>query len=119
MVKKFVTDMSLTGNGFRDWLIQRFTSIIIAAYFFFIIGYFSLNTTIYYASLRGLYSQSWMQIFTVITLLCLFLHTWIGIWTVITDYIKPPMLRLAAQGLVALMLLIYFIWGIDIFWRLA
>lgn len=119
MVNKPTTDMSLTGNGLRDWLVQRFSSLIIAVYFLVLLGFFILHPQLDYATFQHFFSTAWMQIFTLITLLSIFLHAWVGIWTVITDYINPVAIRLIIQALVILTLLIYFFWGVEILWKLV
>lgn len=116
---KLTADMSLTGNGLRDWLVQRFTSIIIVVYFFTIIGFFYLNSNVDYATLRSFFASMRMQIFSLIFLLSLILHAWVGIWTVVTDYVNPASARIIVQSLVILSLVIYFFWGVEIFWRIA
>jgi len=119
MVNKLTTDMSLTGNGLRDWLVQRFSSLIIGIYFLIVVGFFLLHPQLDYVTLRHFFSASWMQVFTLVALLSLFLHAWVGVWTVVTDYIKPIGVRLIIQALVILTLIIYFFWGIEILWKLA
>lgn len=119
MVNKPTSDMSLTGNGLRDWLTQRLSSLIIAVYFFVLLEFFILHPRLDYTMLQHFFSAAWMQVFTLIALLSLFLHAWVGIWTVITDYINPTAARLTMQALVILTLLIYFFWGVEILWKLA
>ncbi|MBS0425648.1 MAG: succinate dehydrogenase, hydrophobic membrane anchor protein [Proteobacteria bacterium] len=119
MVKKLTTDMSLTGNGLRDWLVQRFFSLIIAIYFLVLLGFFILHPQLNYSTFQHFFASTWIQVFTLITLLSLFLHAWVGIWTVITDYVNPIAIRLTIQALVILTLLIYFFWGVEILWKLA
>lgn len=119
MVNRPTSDMSLTANGLRDWLIQRFSSVIIAAYFVVLIGFFIMHPQLDFIALRNFFSTLWVQLFTFITLLCFFLHAWVGIWTVITDYLKPSFIRLLTQAFVILVLFIYLIWGIIILWRLS
>jgi len=119
MVNKLTADMSLTGNGLRDWLTQRLSSLIIAIYFLVLLGFFFLHSQLDYTTLRHFFSTAWMQVFTLTALLSLFLHAWVGIWTVITDYIKPIVIRLMTQALVILALIIYFFWGIEILWKLV
>jgi succinate dehydrogenase / fumarate reductase, membrane anchor subunit len=63
-----------------------------------------------------LYAHWTMRIFSLLALLSLFYHAWIGIWTVITDYIKPVALRLIIEIIVVLALICYLIWGIEILW---
>ena len=119
MVNKPTSDMSLTGNGLRDWLVQRFSSLIIAVYFLVLLGFFVLHPQLDHITLQHFFGTVWMQIFTLIALLSIFLHAWVGIWTVITDYINPVAIRLTIQALVILTLLIYFFWGVEILWKLA
>lgn len=119
MVNKPTTDMSLTGNGLRDWLVQRFSSLIIAVYFLVLLEFFIEHPQLDYTTLRHFFATSWMQVFTLTALLSLFLHAWVGIWTVITDYIQPIIMRIMAQSLVILALIIYLCWGIEILWKIA
>jgi succinate dehydrogenase / fumarate reductase membrane anchor subunit len=116
MVKKLTNVISLTGNGLRDWLIQRVTSVVMAVYILFLLGFFLTHSSLQFSDWQALFALSAMKIFSVVFLLSLIWHAWIGIWTVITDYIKPFGLRLFVHVVVVLALFIYLIWGIHIFW---
>ena len=107
---------SLTGNGLKDWLIQRVTAVYFALYTLFLLGFFLMNPQLSYNQWHALFHCEWFQIATVIALLTLLLHAWIGIWTVTTDYIKCTAMRLSVQLLVALFLVGQFIWGLMIVW---
>ena len=52
----------------------------------------------------------------VLVALALALHAWIGWWTVVTDYIKCPSMRLLMYAAVILMLLICCVWAQVIVW---
>ncbi|TAL64391.1 MAG: succinate dehydrogenase, hydrophobic membrane anchor protein [Legionella sp.] len=107
---------SLTGNGLKDWLIQRVTAVYFAAYTLFILGFLLCHSTLSFEQWHELFSCPAMQIATVIALLALTLHAWVGIWTVTTDYIKCTALRLTVQLTVLLWLLGQFLWGLMIVW---
>ena len=107
---------SLTGNGLKDWLIQRVTAVYFAVYVLYFIGYFLLHPHLNYSLWHALFQQSCIQVATLIALLALSLHAWIGIWTVTTDYVKCTAIRLSVQMLVALLLLSQFIYGLMIIW---
>jgi succinate dehydrogenase / fumarate reductase, membrane anchor subunit len=107
---------SLTGNGLRDWLIQRLTAIVLAAYALFLLAYIIICAPLTFDHWHGLFSHGLMRVFTVLALLSVFYHSWIGLWTIFTDYIKCPYLRLTLQTLVVVVLLGYLVWGIDIVW---
>ncbi|MBP9777655.1 MAG: succinate dehydrogenase, hydrophobic membrane anchor protein [Rickettsiaceae bacterium] len=117
MVKKSKFEMSLTGSGLYDWLIQRVSSLIIGVYFLALIGFFFQHPHLDYSSLRYFFNSIWIQFFTLITLLSIVLHAWIGVWTIITDYIKTCIMRIIIQVAVILTLSIYFIWGVAILWK--
>jgi succinate dehydrogenase / fumarate reductase, membrane anchor subunit len=119
MVNKLSVSMSLTGSGLKDWLVQRFSSLSIALYFFVLLGFFCLHPNLDHASLRHFFSTTWMQVFSLTALLSLFLHAWVGIWTVITDYINLFTIRLIIQVLVIYTLIVYFFWGVEILWKIA
>jgi succinate dehydrogenase membrane anchor subunit len=108
--------MSLTGKGLRDWMIQRVTAVIIGLYFVFILGFIILHPDISYGQWKGFFLQSYVRISTTIALIALILHAWIGVWTVITDYVKGTASRLIVQVLVILALLYCFVWGLEILW---
>jgi succinate dehydrogenase / fumarate reductase membrane anchor subunit len=107
---------SLTGNGLKDWLIQRITAVFFAVYTFFLLGYLLLHPALNYEQWHTLVANPIVQIATAIALLALTLHAWIGIWTVTTDYMKCTVLRLSVQMIVLLWLLSQLIWGFMILW---
>ncbi|MBA3536794.1 MAG: succinate dehydrogenase, hydrophobic membrane anchor protein [Tatlockia sp.] len=112
-----VTDVtSLTGNGLKDWLIQRVSALYFAVYSVFILAYLLMHPQLNYEHWHALFQCHWFQIATLIALLALSLHAWVGIWTVTTDYIKCTALRLSIQMLVVLWLLVQFLWVLMIVW---
>ena len=107
---------SLTGNGLKDWLIQRITALYFALFTLYLAGYFVLHPHMTFDDWNGLFQCKGFQIATFIALLAFVLHAWIGIWTVTTDYIKCTALRLSVQLLVLLALLIQLIAGVMMIW---
>ena len=107
---------SLTRSGLRDWLIQRVTAVVLALYTLFLLGFILLHHPLTYANWQGLFANGFMRIFTFLTLLSVVYHTWVGLWTVFTDYIKCSWLRLILQVIVVIALLGYLVWGVAIVW---
>ncbi|WP_058533369.1 succinate dehydrogenase, hydrophobic membrane anchor protein [Legionella saoudiensis] len=107
---------SLTGNGLKDWLVQRVTAVYFAVYVFFFFGFLLLHPGLSYDQWHNLFVNPVVQIATALALLALTLHAWIGIWTVTTDYMKCTVLRVSVQMLVLLWLLSQLIWGFMILW---
>lgn len=112
-------------SGLYDWLIQRVSAVVMAAYTFFITGFILTTPELTYDIWSSLFDQLWMRIFTLATLLSIAAHAWIGLWAVLTDYLtnrlmgaKATVLRLFAQLGLGLVTLTYMVWGIEILWGL-
>lgn len=109
--------LSLTRSGLRDWLIQRITAVIIAAYAIFLLDYFIVNLPhLYYPQWHALFQNPMMQVFTALALLSVVFHAWVGMWTIFTDYIKPTWLRGLLEMLLIIALFAFLIWGFAIIW---
>ncbi len=107
---------SLTGNGLKDWLIQRVTAVYFAAYCIFVFGFLLVHPDLNFSQWHDLFTNTVFRVATILSLFALSLHAWVGIWTVTTDYIKCTVVRLSVQMLVVLWLLSQFIWGLMIVW---
>lgn len=115
-----MSSTNLTRNGLTDWLIQRLSAVILLGFVLCVVGFYAwhlyAHQPITYDLWRGYFSSLPMKIFTVIALLSLLGHLWIGIWTIITDYIKPLVLRLLLQSSLLLFILTLLIWvGLVVF----
>lgn len=121
-----VTSVTNLGrSGVQDWLIQRISSVFLAAYLLFLVAYIALNPELDYLQWRNLYDQLWMRVFSLIALLSIVAHAWVGLWSVLTDYITPlalgskaTVLRVLAEILLGVVALTYTVWGIEILWGL-
>jgi succinate dehydrogenase / fumarate reductase membrane anchor subunit len=112
-----VTNVTNLGrSGVSDWLIQRVSAIILALYTLFMVLYLLLTPELTYAAWSGLFDQTWMRIFSLLAFISLAAHAWVGLWTVITDYLKPTGLRVGAQTLVILAIFAFLVWGIQVLW---
>ena len=112
---------SMGRSGLSDWLMQRVTAVILLAYFIYI-GCVVLSGVDYIAW-KELHSHTWMRIFSLLALLSLGMHAWIGLWSVFTDYLterlmgsKGHVLRFLVQVICAITLFTYVVWGIQILW---
>lgn len=105
---------ALGRSGLQDWLFQRLTAVVLALYSVFLLVYFWSHPNLGYSEWKDLFSSLPFRIATLIALLSLMVHAWIGIWTVTTDYLKPLSIRLLIQSLFILGLLYCLIWGLMI-----
>lgn len=105
--------------GVRDWLIQRFSAVVMVVYTFILLSYWFMQTPMDYVVWRSLFSREWMRYATLLFALSLFLHAWVGVRDILMDYIKPMAVRLALHILVIIALLLYAMWTIGILWSIA
>ncbi len=117
------TATSFGRNGVADWIIQRFTALVLASYTLFWVAFFFITPEINYTIWQELFSQLWMRIFTLLALLSIAAHGWIGLWGVVTDYLTTRMmgstglvLRMLVLGIYAIVTIAYLVWGIEILW---
>ncbi len=103
--------------GLRDWLVQRITAVVMAVYSVFMAGCLLFNEhAAGYASWKAVFAGAGAKTFTLLFLLSLFYHAWIGVRDIVMDYVKPASIRLAIHVLVILALVLYVIWSVQILW---
>ena len=114
---------NLGRSGLSDWIVQRFSAIILAAYSLCILASFVMNPDMDFETWSSIFDNNAMRLFSLITLLALCAHAWIGMWTISTDYMTSLQLgksatffRIMFQAGCVLLIAVYLLWGIQIFW---
>jgi succinate dehydrogenase / fumarate reductase, membrane anchor subunit len=115
MVNRIVTGAHY---GLRDWLIQRVTAVVMAVYTLVVAGILLWQASFGYDTWIELFSSNVMRSFSLLFLLSLFYHAWIGVRDIVMDYVKPAGIRLLLHVLVILALVLYVIWSVQILWGL-
>jgi len=115
MVNRIVTGAHY---GLRDWLVQRVTAVVMAVYAVVVAGYLLLQPSFGYDTWLELFSGNITRSFSLLFLLSLFYHAWIGVRDIVMDYVKPAGIRLLIHVLVILALILYMIWSVQILWGL-
>ena len=105
-------------SGLSDWLVQRVSAVILAVFLLFMVAYLLLNPQLDFAQWQALFNDTSMRIFTLMALLSLGAHCWIGLWSISTDYLKHFAVRFTFQMVVGLLMFIYTIWGVQLLWGL-
>ena len=106
---------SFTNSGVADWAWQRYTAVIMTVYILSMFGYVFTHQ-ITYASWSALFELQIMKLATFTFIGCLIIHAWIGIWTVITDYVKCPVASRVLNGIFILGYFVCFAWSAAILW---
>lgn len=112
-----VSNASALGrNGVHDWLLLRASALVILLYVLYLVGFVAFAGDITYDVWRGFFAMHLTKVFTLLTLCAILVHAWIGLWQVLTDYVKPLALRLLLQLAVVVALLVYVIYGTVVVW---
>jgi succinate dehydrogenase / fumarate reductase, membrane anchor subunit len=104
--------------GLRDWLAQRITAVIMAVYTALILSVIFGLPKMDYWQWKVVWQTPIVKFATVLFLLALCLHAWVGVRNIFMDYIKDPALRLALYVLVIGALIWYAAWSVQILWSL-
>lgn len=113
MVNRIVTGAHY---GLSDWLMQRVTAVVMAVYLVMLAGFLLTHQPLQYADWRAFFGGELVRLATVLFMLSLFLHAWVGVRDIFMDYLKPVWLRLSAEVLTILALIAYAAWSIQILW---
>lgn len=112
-------------SGLYDWLIQRVSAVVLAAYTIVLVVYLFANPDLTYTQWQALFDCLWMRVFSFVTLASVIAHAWIGLWSVLTDYLtvsnlgsKAVVARVFAQMVLGVVAVTYVIWGVEILWGL-
>lgn len=102
--------------GLRDWLAQRVTAVVMAVYSVIFLVMLLKLPQFDYASWKAMWTAPWMRYATLLFLLSLFVHAWIGMRNICMDYIKSTGLRVFLYALVILALVAYGAGAVQILW---
>ena len=113
---------SLTGNGLFDFILQRLTAYFLILYIGFVV-FFLVFTGGSYQQFIALFAHSLFKWMTLLAVVSVAAHAWIGTWIIGTDYIRPlgfgrfatPLRALYHLGCISLNV-IYVAWCIHIIW---
>ena len=113
-----MVDRVVTGAhyGLRDWLMQRITAVMMAAYALLMAGWLLMHPHPDYDAWTLLFSNNVVRSFTLLVLFAVFIHAWVGVRDIVMDYIKKPILHLGIYVVVVLALILYAIWSVQILW---
>lgn len=102
--------------GWRDWLVQRISAVVMAAYTLLLLGIQLRNGGLDYAGWRAVFGSELFRLATFVFMLSLLWHAWVGVRNIAMDYVKPVTVRLTLQVVVILVLIGYAGWTIQILW---
>ena len=103
--------------GTRDWLAQRITAVILVLYTLYLLVCVLSVPHLSYATWYGLFLDPFMKVATLLAMLALLYHAWVGIRDVLMDYIRQTWIRLLLEIATVVLLVGYACWTVIILWR--
>lgn len=103
--------------GLGGWLAQRVTAVVMAAYTVLFVGVLLGMSPVDYGTWKAVFSQGWLRLATLVFIVSVLLHAWVGVRDVLMDYVRHAGLRLTLQVIVILALVGFGGWGLQILWR--
>ena len=108
-------DIVIGHYGWRDWLVQRVTAVVMLCYtLFFLVVVSTLDLD--YDRWKALWSLPVMRYATLLFVLSVVLHAWVGVRNICMDYVKDTGLRLVLYVVIVLALFVYGAWAVQILW---
>ena len=102
--------------GWRDWLVQRVTAVVMLVYTLFVLAVIVSLPQLDYDHWRSLWELTVMRYATILFVVSVLLHAWVGVRNIFMDYVKDTGLRLVLYVLVILTLIAYGVWAWQILW---
>lgn len=107
---------SVKRNGIQDYVSLRTTAVIIFAFTLVMAWFFITTDNLTFDVWQGFFSSLTMKVFTLATLVSIMIHTRIGLWQVLTDYIKSTSVRATLQWVLNLIAFAYVLVGLFVLW---
>ncbi|MFQ3210403.1 MAG: succinate dehydrogenase / fumarate reductase membrane anchor subunit [Colwellia sp.] len=103
-------------NGVHDYILLRASAIILVLYTLLLAGFFVITPSVTYDIWNNFFASMSVKLATIIALLALLVHAKIGVWQVLSDYVKPALLRGTLQFFFSVTLLAYLVFGSLTVW---
>jgi succinate dehydrogenase / fumarate reductase, membrane anchor subunit len=105
--------------GLMDWLIQRLTAVVMAVYTLLLLAIALWNAGIDYPLWTKLFAHGGFKLASLLFMIALLYHAWIGARDILMDYVKPVGVRLALEAISVVALVGYLGWTMQILWGRA
>ncbi|MCF6768508.1 succinate dehydrogenase, hydrophobic membrane anchor protein [Thiotrichales bacterium 19S11-10] len=112
------TITSLSRSGLKDWYIQRLSAVVLLLYTLFLVCFslYHCKIGVSYDQWHSLFQSHFMRAFSFLALLSLIAHAWVGMWTILTDYVKNALVMGVLQSVLILTYIVTLVWAVNVIW---
>ncbi|MDP2134199.1 MAG: succinate dehydrogenase, hydrophobic membrane anchor protein [Sulfuritalea sp.] len=104
--------------GLKDWLAQRVTAVVMAAYTLIIAAAILGGIVGSREAWHAFMAHGFIRFLTFLFIISLCWHAWVGVRDIWMDYINSAAVRVILHVLTLLALVGYAGWAVQIIWRL-
>ncbi len=98
-------------SGLKAWALQRFSAVYLGLFLVYFIGQLLIDPPQGHDAWRQWLQHPLMSIATLMFVLALLLHAWIGMRDIFIDYVRHTGWRLGLLSLLLLALIAYGLWA--------
>ncbi len=102
--------------GWRDWLVQRITAVVMTLYTFFFLALLLWHGGLDASAWQRTFGSGFFRLATFLFMVALLWHAWVGVRNILMDYVKPVTIRLSLEVAVIAVLIAYAGWTIRLLW---
>jgi len=103
--------MSNMLSGMKAWAMQRLSAVYMGLYLIYFFAVLLIAKPQGVAAWQQWLNQPLMSVATLVFVLALMLHAWVGMRDILMDYVHPLGLRAALMALLLLSLVVYGLWA--------
>jgi succinate dehydrogenase / fumarate reductase membrane anchor subunit len=101
--------------GIGGWLVQRVSGAIVALYVILLLAIL-FRPGMDIPGWQAVFQRTSFRLATFVALMATFAHAWVGMRDIIMDYLRPTAIRLTAEAVVVVGLVVYAGWAMQILW---
>lgn len=101
-------------SGLAEWIVQRASALYLAGFVVWLGLRFCLMPAPDYPAWKAWFGQGGVRLAFALAFLNVSLHAWVGVRSVLLDYLKPFAMRLATQMVIAFLLVVQLYWAAQI-----
>lgn len=105
--------MSRKASGLKAWLVQRVSAIYIGLFTLYLLLTLLLAPPPDYIAWRLWFATPLMSTATLLFVLAVLVHAWVGVRDVVIDYVGHAAIRVTLLALVALFLIACGLWALQ------